>query len=188
MSSGIDGLLRAYERHVRLPWSPGLSGPEKVWLAVYSPSGPNGQNERRLRFVIDEFDIATTTAGHRWKKVDLTNSFDEWLGSHEYRDSYFAMPEALEPTLDQFGEHLRARVEGALTAPDVDENTVVALLGVGSLFGFYRVSQLIESVNPAIRGRLLVFFPGEKQGSNYRLLDARDGWNYLAVPIQATEG
>ena len=26
-------------------------------------------------------------------------------------------------------------------------------------------------------------FPGHVDGSNYRLLDARDGWNYLAVPI-----
>jgi len=34
----------------------------------------------------------------------------------------------------------------------------------------------------------LVFFPGERDGSNYRLLDARDGWNYLATPIAAQEG
>ena len=185
MSSGIEGLLKAYVRHVRLPWDGSLSGAEKVWLAVYSPSG---QNERRLRFVISEFDIATTTAGHRWKLVDLTNSFEEWLGAHEYRDSYFAMPDALEPALDEFGGHLCRRVEAELTAEDVDADTVVALLGVGSLFEIYRVSRLIEAVNEAIRGRLLVFFPGEKQDNNYRLLDAHDGWNYLAVPIVAAEG
>lgn len=185
MSSGIEGLLRAYERHIGLPWDRSLSGAEKVWLAVYSPSS---QNERRLRFVIDEFDIATTSAGRRWKLVDLTSAFEEWLGAHEYRDSYFAMPDVLESALDDFGQHLRSRLEAALTATDVDEDTVVSLLGVGSLFGIYRVSQLIESVNPSIRGRLLVFFPGEKQGNNYRLLDARDGWNYLAVPIVAAEG
>jgi len=34
-----------------------------------------------------------------------------------------------------------------------------------------------------IAGRLLVFFPGEHEGNSYRLLDARDGWNYLAIPI-----
>jgi len=49
-------------------------------------------------------------------------------------------------------------------------------------------SGLIEAVSPSIRGRLLVFFPGERQGHNYRLLDARDGWNYLAVPIFSAEG
>jgi hypothetical protein len=39
-----------------------------------------------------------------------------------------------------------------------------------------------------IRGRLVVFFPGEYEDNNYRLLDARDGWNYLAVPITLHNG
>lgn len=185
MSSSIEGLQKAYEAHVRLPWDPNLSGAEKVWLAVYSPGD---HRERRLRFVIDEFAIATQNAGHKWKLVDITNSFEEWLGAHEYRDAYFARPTALEPALEEFGEHLEKVVVEQLTAADVDENTVVGLLGVGALFGVYRVSRLIEAINPAIRGRLLVFFPGEKQGNNYRLLDARDGWNYLAVPIFSAEG
>lgn len=43
----------------------------------------------------------------------------------------------------------------------------------------------MERVEDAIRGRLLVFFPGEYQENHYRLLDARDGWNYHAVPITA---
>jgi hypothetical protein len=43
-------------------------------------------------------------------------------------------------------------------------------------------------VSPEIKGRLLVFFPGEHDGGSYRLLDARDGWNYLAIPITAQEG
>jgi hypothetical protein len=188
VSSGIDGLLKAYQRHVELPWDASLSGAEKVWLAVYSPSGQNGQNERRLRFVLSEFEIATTAAGHKWKLIDLTNCFEEWLGAHEYRDAYFARPDALEPALEEFGVHLGRLVETQLVAEDVDDDTVVALIGVGALFGVYRVSQLIEAVNPAILGRLLVFFPGEKHGSNYRLLDARDGWNYLAVPLVAAEG
>jgi hypothetical protein len=38
-----------------------------------------------------------------------------------------------------------------------------------------------------IRGRLLIFFPGPFDRGNYRLLDARDGWNYHAVPITASE-
>ena len=39
-----------------------------------------------------------------------------------------------------------------------------------------------------MKGRLLVFFPGVYEQNNYRLLDARDGWNYLAFPITASEG
>ena len=35
-----------------------------------------------------------------------------------------------------------------------------------------------------IAGRLVVFFPGEHDGNSYRLLDARDGRNYLAIPIE----
>ena len=51
-----------------------------------------------------------------------------------------------------------------------------------------KVSALFERVNDAIAGRLLVFFPGEVEGNSYRLLDARDGWNYLATPITAEKG
>ena len=51
------------------------------------------------------------------------------------------------------------------------------------LFGLLRASHLLKLVERDIRGRLVVFFPGHKDNNNYRLLDARDGWNYLAVPI-----
>ena len=60
---------------------------------------------------------------------------------------------------------------------------MVAVTGVASLFGFARVSKLMQAVENDVRGRLVVFFPGDYENSNYRLLDARDGWSYLAVPI-----
>ena len=71
---------------------------------------------------------------------------------------------------------------------DQPEDTVVAITGVASLFGFARISQVLPLVDSHVRGRLLVFFPGVYENDNYRLLDARDGWNYLAVPITAHEG
>ena len=43
-----------------------------------------------------------------------------------------------------------------------------------------------EHVNN-VQGRLLVLFPGEYENNNYRLLDARPGWNYQAVPITANQ-
>mgnify|MGYP000987610382 CR=1 FL=1 len=43
--------------------------------------------------------------------------------------------------------------------------------------------QVLKLIEGDIRGRLVLFFPGQLEGNNYRLLDARDGWNYLAVPI-----
>ena len=60
---------------------------------------------------------------------------------------------------------------------------MVAVLGSGSLFGFTRLSQVLKLVEADVRGRLVVFFPGQYEQNNYRLLDARDGWNYMAVPI-----
>ena len=78
---------------------------------------------------------------------------------------------------------LADKVRSALTAADVTDSSVVALFGVGSLFGFARVSQVVRDVEREIRGRLAIFFPGHFEQNNYRLLDARDGWNYLAVPI-----
>ena len=53
----------------------------------------------------------------------------------------------------------------------------------GALFGFARLSHILKMVESDIKGRLVVFFPGHLERSNYRLLDARDGWNYMAVPI-----
>ena len=73
-------------------------------------------------------------------------------------------------------------------APDVNGDTVVALYGVAGLFGFTKVSLVFKEVMHDIRGRLLLFFPGEFDNNNYRLLDARDGWNYLAVPITLHNG
>jgi len=81
-------------------------------------------------------------------------------------------------------EQLKSRIETEASA-----DSVVALIGVGSLFGLARVSKVVEGIQDAVQGRLLVFFPGEHHPENhtYRLLDARDGWNYLAVPLLASD-
>lgn len=181
--SSIDDLLQAYERFVRLPWGGTLAGPQRVWFVVYEPA-----QERRLRLRIDSFATATKAAGHAWSVIDLTNAFATWMAQHEYRDSYFERPDDIEFALQDFAVSVIEQVQTALSAPGVDSNTVVAISGLASLFGLMRASVLMEAVAPAIRGRLLVFFPGQHEGSNYRLLGARDGWNYLAVPITATEG
>ena len=44
-------------------------------------------------------------------------------------------------------------------------------------------SGYVAAAGCGARGRLVVFFPGQYEQNNYRLLDARDGWNYMAVPI-----
>ena len=179
--SKIEDLLKAYERYVRLPWDPGLAGPQKVWFAEYDP----GQ-ERRLRPRVPAFEAATTAAGHAWWLVDITNAFAEWMADHEYKEAYFERPDDLGMALVDFAEAVAEQVRGDLEHPDVDADTVVAVLGLASLFGLTRASDLIASVDSCIRGRLLVFFPGQHHGHNWRLLDARDGWNYHAVPISGS--
>ena len=62
-----------------------------------------------------------------------------------------------------------------------------ALAGVGSLFGLLKVKGVVDRLAPIVPGRLVVFFPGSYEENNYRLLDAYDGWGYLAVPITADQ-
>lgn len=174
----IDQLVAEYRNQLRLPWSRTLAGPQRIWMVVYDP-----ELERRLRLKLEEFAIETREAGHAWELIDLTSSFAEWLSANEYRDAYFAEPELLTNSLGGYADALAARVEAALADEKLGDDAVVAVLGAGTLFPMARMSELLDRVSPAIRGRLLVFFPGHVDGSNYRLLDARDGWNYLAVPI-----
>ena len=174
----IEDLLSRYERYVKLPWDHKLAGAQRVWFARYDP----GQ-ERRLRLRIGEFRTATTDAGHKWYLVDITDSFAEWMTKHEYRDAYFEQPEDMGMALADFAIAVQDRLRQALKHEDVDDDTVVAVLGVASLFGLARASELIAKVDSEIQGRLLAFFPGQRDGSNWRLLNARDGWNYHAVPI-----
>ena len=181
--SHIEDLLQAYAAFVAQPWPESLAGAERVWFAVYEPV-----QERRLLFRIAEFETATTKMGHGWKRLHIADLFAVWMACHRYRDAYFEDPEAMELALHDLSAYVAAQVRATLTAPDVDGNTVVAMSGVGSLFGLVRASEVIERVTSNIRGRLLVFFPGRYENSRYRLLDARDGWNYLAIPILATKG
>ena len=145
-------------------------------------------DERRLRLRLPHFRTITEDTGHAWLESDLTGEFAHWMAQMDYRDSYFEAPEDLELQLDSgFLQHLASGLRDVLRAPDADENAVVAVCGVASLFGLVRLSALLQEVEADVRGRLVVFFPGEHENSTYRLLDARDGWNYLAVPITVHE-
>lgn len=177
--SRVEELLAAYKRHVRLPWKSRIAAGERVWFGLYEPS-----EERRLRFRLADFEVETLEAGYGWLAKDLSGEFARWMVAHEYAVSYFESPEDVtDDLLDDFAEHVAAGVRAVLEDPKADEECVVALYGMGSLFGLMRVSRLLEMTSGGVRGRLLVFFPGEHDRGNYRLMDARDGWNYLAVPI-----
>jgi len=175
----IEELAEHYGKHIALPWERGVAGAQRVVMVVYDKEA-----ERMLRARRQLFATATEAAGHHWHEVDLSDAFATWISADEFRDAYFEAPEDLGLKLEtEFVDVLASRVRDALTATDVTDTSVVALFGVGSLFGFARISQVVRDVEREIRGRLVIFFPGHFEQNNYRLLDARDGWNYLAVPI-----
>lgn len=175
----IDRLAERYKNYIALPWQKDLAGAQRAIFIVYDKT-----DERRLRARKELFELATREAGHGWLACDLTSVFAAWMTATEYRDSYFESPEDLALKLDEdFLEHVADKVRAVLAAPESDDDAVVAIFGIASLFGFVRVSDLMKEIERDVRGRVLVFFPGEYENNNYRLLDARDGWNYLAVPI-----
>ena len=173
----VETLASAYEQQIGAPWQRTISGAQRVIMLVYEK-----ELERTLRSRIELFKQATLRQHHEWELIDCTAWFAEWMRSDDYAEAYFADPSLLPMKLHgEFKPHVAQRLRDRLK--HADENTVLALQGVASLYGFLRVSELIHEVEQAIFGRLLVFFPGTKDGNNYRLLDARDGWNYLANGI-----
>jgi len=180
----IEQLADRYRNHVGAPWQRNLAGDQKAIFVVYPKT-----DERKLRARLALFEMATTSTGHPWRALDLTDTFARWMADTDYRDVYFEEPESLAMKLrSDFVQHAADRLRQALTANGTNEDTVVAVQGVACLFGFTRVSLILKEVVKDIRGRLVVFFPGEYENNNYRLLDARDGWNYLAVPITLHNG
>ena len=179
--SAIDRLVTNYDRQMRLPWSANVSGKQRVWFAVYPPA-----EERRLRARLPQFEALTLEARHGWTTVDLTRLLPEWLAAHKYRDSIFQKPQHFRAGTD-LEVRAAALVKDACSREDVDAVSVVAVTGLASMFDFMRVSSLIDRVEDSVRGRLLVFFPGEYQRNIYRFMDARDGFNYMAFPITSTE-
>jgi hypothetical protein len=180
----IEELATRYRGHIGAPWQRNLAGDQKAIFVVYPKT-----DERRLRARLELFEMATTSTGHHWRAFDLTDTFARWLADADYRDVYFDEPEALAMKLrSDFVQYAADRLREALTANEMDEDTVVAVQGVACLFGLTRVSLVLKEVVKDIQGRLVVFFPGEYEDNNYRLLDARDGWNYLAVPITLHNG
>ena len=178
--SKIERLVTSYTRYIAIPWRSGAAAAQRVIFCVYHES-----DERRLRSKIDEFEIATKQKGHNWALFDLTDSFAQWMTGQKYALSYFKNPDLLVTLYPKYLDFIITKFSRFLERHQIDETYVVAIQGVGSLFGFLKVKEVVEKVAPLVSGRLLVFFPGSYEDNNYRLLDGYDGWNYLAVPITA---
>jgi hypothetical protein len=181
MANNIDDLLTAYEKVVAGNWANTLSGQERIWFLVYEP-----ELQRKVDFRVGDFENTTKKAGKKWATISLKNAFPEWMANHDYRDEYFNEPGMLVDQLEfEFKNWVIDYTIGKINSQNADENTVLAITDVASIFGFARLSDILNQVANQVKGRLLVFFPGEFEKNQFRLLDARDGWSYLARPITA---
>ena len=178
--SRIKRLLQSYSKYISIPWRTDAAAAQRVIFCVYDET-----EERSLRAKIEEFSLATVQGGHQWVLFDLTDTFATWFSSQRYAKSYFQKPALFSTLLPKYSAYITAEFSDFLQKKAAGPDTVVGLQGVGSLFGFVKVRDVVEALAPLVKGRLLVFFPGSCENNNYRLLDAYDGWNYLAVPITA---
>jgi hypothetical protein len=178
--SKIKRLIESYKKYIAIPWRSDAAAGQRVIFCVYNES-----DELRLRAKIDEFEIATKGKEHDWAVFDLTDTFAQWMAGQKYAKSYFKKPELLANLYPKYLDFIEKNFRRFLEEIGANENFVVALKGVGSLFGFLKVKEVVDRLAPLVPGRLLVFFPGSYENNNYRLLDGYDGWNYLAVPITA---
>lgn len=180
MSDRISKLLNSFESHISIPWPKTVSADERSIFLVY-----NKEDELKLRARIEEFEHASTKHNHPWLMLDVTTSFEVWMAEQDYKETYFEDPEYLVGLYDDFKEDLVSKLVNIAQQKQC-ENTVVALQGCGTLFGFTSVSDVVIELAQHVEGRLVVFFPGEVINNNYKLLDAKDGWGYHATAISAT--
>lgn len=178
--SRIKRLIQSYSKYVAVPWRDDAAAAQRVIFCVY-----NEAEELRLRAKVDEFEIATRASGHEWALFDFTDTFPNWLSSQRYAKSYFEKPNLLSTLLPKYLSFIETEFASFLQTKEATGDFVIAIKGVGSLFGFLKVKEVVDKLAPMVEGRLLVFFPGSYEDNNYRLLDGYDGWNYLAVPITA---
>ncbi len=177
--SRVSELVDAYAAELGLPWRRNVSGAERVWMLVYAPD-----LERQVRAQLPELAQRTRDARLGWEEIDLSDELGRWIAQHEYAEAFFEDPgDFTSSIVDMFAEDLVSRLRERLAA--AGDDAVVALVGAASLFPFVRASALIQAVDDAVRGRLLVLFPGrsDPDSHSFRLLDARDGFNYRARVI-----
>ncbi|MET4118815.1 hypothetical protein ABIB85_005444 [Bradyrhizobium sp. JR1.5] len=178
--SKIDQLAGVFRDHVAVGWPSSSSGAQRVIMIVYDPN-----EERALRKKIGLFAQAAQTHQHAWHSIDLTSVFAKWLGAHRYRESYFEEPEMLAAGANErFTEHASNFILQTLERPQHTARELVGIIGAASVFGVVSLSDIVARVEHAIKGRLVIFFPGRTRDGRYRLLDAREGWDYHAVAIQ----
>jgi hypothetical protein len=178
--SSIEELLEDFKKRLTVPWRDDEPPAGRVWILWYDKA-----NERRVRGRLREFRLAAEQAGRGWREFDIAPCFGAWVAQQPWFERLARRPGSLPTVIPEFEDYLVETIRGELSA--CGPGDILALTGIASLFGLTRASSLLDKMTSHIPGRLLVTFPGAHRGGIYRLLDARDGWNYLAVPIPPTD-
>ncbi len=174
----VDDLLGQFRRQVSLPWSQDTARDYRVWIMHYDRA-----LERRIQGRLHDFEALARQYDHGWVSLNLASLVAPWFASHELFEGLADQPDELPGLLPDFEAHVVATVRTRLQT--LTEKDILVLSGAGALFGLMRASTLTEKVASDIKGRLLLLFPGRHENGVYRLLDARDGWTYRAIPIPA---
>jgi hypothetical protein len=172
----FDALVKAFRSQVQLPWRGDVPASSRVWILWYDRS-----MEPRVAGQWAAFEQETLRAGHGWHSFDAGPLFGRWLEAHELRDAVMEQPDELGSILPEFEDHV---VEQLTTVLDLaGPNDLVGMRRSGALFGLASLSKVVARAEASVKGRLMLSFAGRYEGTGYRLLDARPGWNYHAVPI-----
>jgi len=171
-----DTLVKAFRRQVQLPWRSDVPPSAKVWMLWYDRS-----LEPRVAGQWPVFEQETRRSAHGWNSVDAGSMFGAWLASHELREAVLQQPDELRSLLPEFEDYVVGQITTVLDASGADD--LVAVRRCGALFGLASLSKVVSRIERSVSGRLMLSFAGRYEGTGYRLLDARPGWNYHAVPI-----
>ena len=172
----VDSLLSAFQERLCVPWRDNEPDAGRVWILWYPK-----EHERRIRGRLHEFRLAAEHSGKGWYQVDLAPTFGNWVATQPWFERAARRPPTIYTVIGKYEDFVVHQI--VYKAKMCTQNDILAVIGVAYLFGLTRTQDVIERVIKRISGRLLVTFPGVHRNGIYRLLDARDGYNYLAVPI-----
>lgn len=150
--SKIKQLINSYKNFISIPWKEDAAAAQRVIFCVYGET-----EELKLRSKIEEFEIITRQAGHQWAVYDLTDTFANWLSNQRYAKSYFEKPHLIFTLIPKYLDYIVLKFQFFLKERAVDDNYVVALNGVGSLFGFLKVKDVVDQLAPLVRAGCLYF-------------------------------
>ena len=175
----LKKLLESYTEFISIPWSHNIDPEQRIVFCVY-----NEIDENRIRAKVGEFEIATKQAGHDWNLFDLTDIYPKFVINEKYAEKLYRTPSKAKTAIgSRFLPHIIEEYESFLKNIPNDPESVVAVLGAGTLYSVIRVKEVVDQIAPLFLGKLVVFFPGRFSENNYRLLDGYDGWSYRAIPI-----